>query len=133
MSEQFYSPSAETVGFAKQSVLTGKEKAAILFSELGGNVTDGMLSYFSLKELRLIRKSLRRLKGCSRENEIRTLEEANRFGFSRKILRISPAVLSRDEYAKLHENDESRRRLKNFAKNADAVANVISVWLKEDK
>lgn len=133
MSEQFYSPSAGDVGFAKQTVLTGKEKAAVLFSVLGGNATEGMLSYFSMKELRLIRKSLRRLKGCSRENEIRTLEEANRFGFSRKILRISPAVLNKDEYAKLHENDESRRRLTNFAKNADAVANVISVWLKEDK
>lgn len=133
MSEQFYSPSAGDVGFAKQTVLTGKEKAAVLFSVLGGNATEGMLSYFSMKELRLIRKSLRRLKGCSRENEIRTLEETNRFGFSRKILRISPAVLNKDEYAKLHENDESRRRLTNFAKNADAVANVISVWLKEDK
>lgn len=133
MSEQFYSQSAGDIGFAKQSVLTGKEKAAILFSVLGGNATEGMLRYFSLKELRSIRKSLKRLKGYSSANEIRTLEEANKFGFSRKILQISPAVLNKDEYAKLHENDESRRRLKNFAKNADAVANVISVWLKEDK
>ena len=133
MSEQFYTQPAEAIGFAKQSVLTGKEKADILFSELGGNVTGGMLKYFSTQELRTIRKSLKRLRGYSRANEIKTLEEANRFGFARKILKLSPALLNREEYAKLHENDGNKQMLRNLAKNADAVANVISVWLKEDK
>ena len=133
MSEQFYTQPAEAIGFAKQSVLTGKEKAAILFSELGGNVTGGMLKYFSTQELRTIRKSLKRLRGYSRANEIKTLEEANRFGFARKFLKLSPALLNREEYAKLHENDGNKQMLRNLAKNADAVANVISVWLKEDK
>ena len=92
-----------------------------------------MLKYFSTQELRTIRKSLKRLRGYSRANEIKTLEEANRFGFARKILKLSPALLNREEYAKLHENDGNKQMLRNLAKNADAVANVISVWLKEDK
>lgn len=132
MADQFYSQSSDNVGFAKQSILTGKEKAAILFSELGGNVTEGMLQYFSNAELKQIRKYLKKLGKYNLSNEIKTLEETNKFGMARRILSVSPSVLNADSYAKLHENDSSKRLLKNLAKNADSVANVISVWLKED-
>lgn len=118
--------------FYKQSELTGKEKVAYLFASLGVNNTKGLEKYFSTSQLKEIRKSLKKLQHLSVQNEIKMLEEVNKMGVAKRISSPAPEILDKDSYAKAHESEVKKQKLHELAKNADAVANVLSVWLKED-
>ena len=125
-----------SMAFAKQASLTGKEKAAILFSELGVLGTKEMLKYFSTAELKKLRKALQSLPEYNyhqipKENSV--LVESLKFGMAKRLCVVSPELLTSAHYSKFHEYDASKAFLKGLSKNADAVANVLSVWLKEDK
>ncbi len=123
-------------GFAKQGKLTGKEKAAILFSELGVSGTGGMLEYFSTAEIKKLRKALMGLPAynihqVTKEN--RVLEETLHYGNLHGFCAVNPELLSSAQYFRLHENDSKNNYMKNLSANTDAIASVLSVWLKEDK
>ena len=129
----------ETQSFAMQSSLTGVEKAAILLGELDYKARDSIMKYLKTDEIHLVRKILKkknRIKITNYErilpNEIKVLEEVNKYGMSHRLSDVSPSLLDAGRYAKLHENDDSKKFLKNLVKNPDAVANVLSVWLKDD-
>lgn len=125
----------QPMGFTKQAVLTGKEKAAILMGELGIAGSSEIMKYFSTEEIKKIRKAMQNLPKyniyqASKENKV--LEDACKFGISHRICSVSPELLSSAHYSQLHEKENANNYIKNLAQNPDAIANVLSVWLKED-
>lgn len=119
-------------GGADKRILSGKQKAAMLMGELSG-YTNALVPFLSTKEISMLRKSIKKLgKKVEIPSEIKMLEEVNRFGVSRKICSPKPSLFNSALYAEENENKKSRDYLSGLFKNPDAVANVISVWLKED-
>ncbi|MBQ0039589.1 MAG: hypothetical protein KBS64_04110 [Treponema sp.] len=125
-------------GFVKQVRLTGKEKAAVLLGELGYS-GDHLLKYFSDEDLKKIRKGFASLGGhynASLENTV--LEEACAYGISRNVL--APDTIVRAQ----RNAEETAARYAASAKingagvlpenglNAKDLANVLSMWLKEE-
>ncbi len=112
--------------------LTGKEKAALLMGELSG-YTSEIIPLLTTKELRELRKTLKKLGNKVELNrEIKMLEETNKYGLSRRLIFARPSLFNKEKYAQEHETKKSRDYLHGLFKNPNAVANVISVWLKED-
>ena len=113
-------------------ILTGKEKAAMLLGELSGYTKD-VIPFLTTREIKELRKTLKKMgKKVELNREIQMLEEANKYGLSRRITMARPSLFNKEKYAQEHENKKSRDYLHGLFKNPDAVANVISVWLKED-
>lgn len=138
MENQFDSPVLNSEGFAfvaegiDKRILTGKEKAAMLMGELSG-YTEAIVPYLTTKELNVLRKTLKKMgKKVEINREIKMLEEINRFGLSRKINFPKPSLFNKAIYAKEHEDKKSKDYLHGLFRSPDAVANVLSVWLKED-
>ena len=121
--------------FIKVPELSGREKAAILISELGSANTDRIFSHLSGKEVESLLSAVGALKNVSVHDEIRVLEEVNRFGVSRGI--AQPVRSDAEIKAEL---DEARRNGKYGSKqlqdlvsqNPDAIANALSAWMRED-
>ena len=138
MEGQFENPQLNESAFSfvaggtDKRILTGKEKAAMLMGELSG-YTSAVIPFLTTSELKMLRKQIKKLgKKVELNREIKMLEEANKFGQSRRICTPKPSLFSKEKYAAEHENKKSRDYLHGLFKNPDAVANVISVWLKED-
>ena len=125
-------------GFIKQVRLSGKEKAAILLGELG-YTTETLCKYFSDSELKKIKRGFASLGGqynVDLENSV--LEETCAFGISRNIL--PPDAIARAQ----HNAEETAARyaasarlggadvLSNNGLKAQDLANVLSMWLKEE-
>ena len=130
MADQFY-----PMEFTKQAQLTGAEKAAILFAELGVKGTGELLKYFSTQELNKLRKGLKKLgnyniRQLGRETSV--LEETAKYAHAKRLWAFPPELLSNAKYSQYHEKDGARNFLKGLSKNPDAVASVLSVWLKEE-
>lgn len=122
--------------FEKQARLTGRDKVALLMASLGNVNTQGLIRYFSTRELKKIRSALKRVRVYNSSREIRVLEETVRYGFNKRLTNADPIILNQDDYAKLHAMDTVRReheeRQMGLMQNADTVANVISKWLDTD-
>lgn len=125
-------------GFVKQVRLSGKEKAAILLGELGFT-TETLVKHFSDSELKKIKKGFASLRGQYNVNlENSVLEEACAFGISRNIL--APDTIIRAQ----RNAEETAARYAVSSKingagvlpenglNAKDLANVLSMWLKEE-
>lgn len=119
-------------GGTDKRILSGKDKAAMLMGELSG-YTNEIIPYLTTKELNTLRRTLKKLgKKVEIPREIKMLEEINRFGLSRKIASPKPSLFNAALYAQENENKSRKDYLSGLFSNPDAVANVISVWLKED-
>ena len=82
--------------------ISGSQKAAVLFTELGSSVTTQMLSYFSDYELKKLRQAVGKLGAYSpkksnfakvQQREIRVLEDACKFGIKKRFLAPSKGAL----------------------------------------
>ena len=125
-------------GFIRQVRLSGKEKAAILLGELGFT-TETLCRYFSDSELKKINKGFASLGGQYNVNlENSVLEETCAYGISRNLL--PPDAIARAQ----HNAEEMASKYAASAKISDAsllsgnglnahdLANVLSMWLKEE-
>lgn len=125
-------------GFIKQVRLSGKEKAAILLGELGFTA-ETLCKYFSDSELKKINRGFASLGGqynVNLENSI--LEETCAYGISRNLL-------APDTIARAQQNAEAAAAqyaatarlggsdvLSSNGLKAQDLANVLSMWLKEE-
>ncbi|MCQ2241316.1 hypothetical protein [Treponema sp.] len=125
-------------GFVKQVRLSGKEKAAILLGELG-YTTETLCKYFSDSELKKIKRGFASLGGQYNVNlENSVLEETCAFGISRNLL--PPDAIARAQHnaeAAAAQYAASSRLggadlLANNGLKAQDLANVLSMWLKEE-
>lgn len=125
-------------GFVKQVRLSGKEKAAILLGEIGWT-TEKLCKYFTDSELNKINRGFTSLDGqynVHLENSV--LEETCLYGISRNIL--PPDVISKAQQnaERISANYASSARINgsgallNNGLNAQDLANVLSMWLKEE-
>lgn len=118
-------------GFVKRFSISGREKAAVLFSELGPYVTEDMLKYFSTSELAKLRKTIKRL-GSSYDVDIENavLEETARFGMMR-------GYLPEDTLRRINQDvqipvEKPNPVLSNPNVTSESLAKVLSMWLKEE-
>ncbi|WP_407399302.1 hypothetical protein [Treponema sp.] len=125
-------------GFIKQVRLSGKEKAAILLGELG-YTTETLCKYFSDSELKKIKRGFASLGGqynVSLENSV--LEETCAFGISRNLLPPDAIVRAQQNAEETAARYASSARfggadvLSNNGLKAQDLANVLSMWLKEE-
>lgn len=118
-------------GFVRQNVLSGKDKAAMLFCELGSSVTGDMLKYFSTAELKKLRKHIEKLGtwyDVYAENSV--LEETARYGMMKRFLPADTIIRAEDNARAAVAQEHNP--LKNINPDPEALANVLAMWLKEE-
>lgn len=119
--------------FIKVPELSGRQKAAILITELGSFNTDKVLSYLSDSEVERLLSAVGMLGKVSIGDEIRVLSELNDFGVRRGISKPirSDAEIRAEMNAEKHniKNNELREFINQ---NPDAIANALSAWMRED-
>lgn len=122
-------------GFVKSSEkhYTGFEKAAVLLAELG-SASEKILQVLDLSELEKskLTKAMRSL-GRYNANDLEqvkreqaVLNEALLYGARKNILSKKPVVPA-------EERDKNKNMWQTVKNDPDKVANLLKVWLDEDK
>lgn len=122
--------------------ISGSQKAAILFTELGSKVGSQIIEFLSDAELKRLRKAVGNLGSYSprkpnffkvQQREIKVMEEACKFGVKNRFL---PAeVLERKDYGFLKSGSVYNKQntiIKELVDNPDTITNVLRTWLGED-
>ena len=109
--------------------LTGREKAAILMSELGSSAGSRIIDFLSTKEIRTINRQMKKL-GSAYDSvcDLQVLEETNRFGAMRGI---APKVKASDSY--VPEPQKANPVADAIKNNPEALAKVLSQWLSAEE
>jgi len=120
--------------FIKVPELTGKQKAAILITELGSFNTEKVLACLKDSEIEKLLSAVSSLGKVTIHDEIRVLSETNNFGVKRGItspIRSDSEI--RAEMNSFRNRDYKNKELKDFInQNPDAIANALSAWMRED-
>ena len=122
MNETGFSKLVKTTDSNRAIKLTGPQKAAILFAELGKTVTDQMTASFTTKQLHVLRNTMKNLGPINVKTEIAVLEQALCYGTKNGLWDINSAI----------KTDVARRSttLRSAASsNPSAMAGLISSWL----
>lgn len=122
MNETGFSKLVKETDSGRSIRLTGPQKAAILFAELGKTVTDQMTASFTTKQLHLLRDTMKKLGPINVKAEIEVLEQALKYGTQKGLWDIKSAI----------KTDVARRSttLRSAASsNPSAMAGLISSWL----
>lgn len=106
--------------------LTGKEKAAILMSELGSRGGERVISFLSTKEIHALNKQMSKL-GKSYDSlcDLQVLEETNRFGQMRGI---APERVERPV-----QETKQNSVVDAIKSNPEVLAKVLSQWLSAEE
>lgn len=107
--------------------LPGKEMAAILFTELGSAVTNGMIKYFSTKELKTLRKAIAKLPPYDVGASIQVLQRTANYGISKGIYVELP---HEDPPSPKEQQMEDVRSFVHGSPND--VAQILGNWLNSD-
>ena len=120
--------------FLKVPELSGKEKAAILITELGAEGTEKVFACLRPAEVQKILGAVSSLQNVSISDEIKVLSELNNFGITRGISRpIHTDDEIRAEIAQIRKNNGMPGELRDFInKNPDTIANALSAWMGEE-
>ena len=110
--------------------LPGKVSAAILFTELGSQVTEKLLPYFSNKELRKLAKAIKALPPYNVQNTLQVLQRTEDYAKNHNFFVQVPRNPLLDEL------DADMRRELNFRSRVGAsteeVAAILGNWLNSD-
>ena len=107
--------------------LPGKEKAAILFTELGSKVTNPMLKYFSTKELKKLRKAIAKLPPYDVGDTLQALQRAANYGISRGIY----VELPHEE--PITPEQQQMNTVRDMISGAPSdVAQILGSWLQQE-
>lgn len=120
--------------FLKVPELSGREKAAILVTELGAEGTQKVFACLRPSEVERVLGSVSALGQVSVADEVRVLSELNAFGVRRGIARpVRSDEEIRAEIESLRRNGEVPGGLREFInKNPDTIANALSAWMGEE-
>lgn len=107
--------------------LSGKEKAAILMSELGVRAGSDVVDFLSTKELRVLSRQMKKL-GTSYDPmcDLQVLEETSRFG---QMKGIAPKALEKTVQQSAGQNQVAD----TMRNNPEALAKVLSQWLSAEE
>ncbi len=133
MTERYYK-SGDTKNYVKKTILTGKEKAAILLGELGPSTTQDMMKYFSDEEIHKLRRAMDAMgTRVDTEDEVQVLEEFLKYGMMHRLTDMQPELFDKERYAQMIKQ-ESMNPMQHAATNASAedVAAVLRTWLADN-
>ena len=106
--------------------VNGATKAAILYAELGADVTQSMVGFFSNKELKQLKLSLKKLMTYDVRQEISVLEEALDYGEKKGIAPKKQTPKS------TMENQASNFR-SSASSDPSSMAALIRTWISSEK
>lgn len=106
--------------------LNGVTKAAILYAELGADVTESMVKLFTNKELKRLKSALKNLKVYNVKQEIAVLQQALNYGETKGI---APKI------KKPESSVESQTARFRSSANSDpgSMASLIRSWISSEK
>ncbi|MCQ2982484.1 MAG: hypothetical protein MJ178_07000 [Treponemataceae bacterium] len=133
MSDHYYK-SGEAKSYVKKTILSGKEKAAILLGELGPSTTEDMLKYFSDEEIHKLRRAMDAIgTRVDTEDEVQVLEEFLKYGMMNRLTDMQPELFDKERYAQMLK-EEQMTPMQHAATNASAedVAAVLRTWLSDN-
>ncbi len=123
--------------------LTGAQKIAILLGELGPLASEEVMEKAKLtdKQLEKVRTAMKGLgmydptDPVKVQREVQTLQEVYEFGAMKGILVPNPGryVTPPAGYIKVTDNSVQNDIRQSVQTNPDAIAQVLSSWLSEDK
>lgn len=126
--------------FIKVPELSGKEKAAILLTELGSFNTGKVFSLLSKKEIEKLLAAVASLRKVTMQDEIRVLTEVNEFGVKKGIakpIRSDAEIRAEMNEQFLNEQilngKDKNKDLRDFInQNPDTIANALRDWMREE-
>lgn len=120
--------------FLKVPELSGKEKAAILITEIGSEGVEKVFACLRSSEIDKILSSVSTLKNVRIADEIRVLSELNAFGVRRGISRpVRTDSEIRADIERLKQEQGVSGELKKFInQNPDTIADALSAWMGEE-
>ena len=122
--------------------ISGRQKAAMLLTELGSSVSSQLIPYLSDLELKKLRKAVGSLGSYSpkksnffkvQQREIRVLEDVCKFGIKKRFL--NPEVLTKKDYGFMKSGSAYNRQntiIKELVDNPENITNVLRTWLGEE-
>lgn len=121
--------------FIKVPELSGKEKAAILLTELGSFNTGKVFSLLSEKEIEKLLAAVASLRKVTMQDEIRVLTEVNEFGVKKGIAKPirSDAEIRSEMNEQILNGKDKNKDLRDFInQNPDTIANALRDWMREE-
>ncbi len=120
--------------FLKVPELSGKEKAAILITEIGSEGTEKIFACLRPSEVEKIMGAVSTLKKVGIHDEIRVLSELNVFGVRRGISRpVRTDDEIRAEIEKIRAERGMSGDLREFInQNPDTIASALRDWMGEE-
>ncbi|MBR1616424.1 MAG: hypothetical protein IJ717_13490 [Treponema sp.] len=121
--------------FIKVPELSGKEKAAILLTELGSFNTGKVFSLLSEKEIEKLLAAVASLRKVTMQDEIRVLTEVNEFGVKKGIAKPirSDAEIRAEMNEQILNGKDKNKDLRDFInQNPDTIANALRDWMREE-
>ena len=120
--------------FLKIPELSGKEKAAVLVTEIGSEGANKVFACLRPSEVDKILKAVSSLGKVHISDEIKVLSELNAFGVRRGITR--PVRSDEEIRAEIEAQKELRgvpKELRKFInQNPDTIADALSAWMGEE-
>ena len=106
--------------------LNGVTKAAILYAELGADVTESMVKLFTNKELKRLKSALKNLKIYNVKQEIAVLQQALNYGETKGIVpkKQKPQSSVESQTARFRSSANS---------DPDSMAALIRSWISNEK
>lgn len=119
--------------------LTGKQRAALLFSLLGRDGFEKLTPYLTDKEVQQLRKAMKSIKDrVSVEEDVDVLESLQKYGLATNLW--PNEVPSDTGYIKGYFETHGQYQEPSNEKTVDAmglksedIARVLSMWLQDDK
>lgn len=136
MSDNYFTKQVD----ASRKPLTGRQRAALLFSLLGQDGFESLTPYLSDKEIHLLQKSMKSIKNrVNLEDDVEVLESLRKYGeainvWPDKQLNVPQGYTkgyfeTHSQYQPpVQENAPDAMGLKS-----EDIARVLSMWLGEDK
>lgn len=120
--------------------LTGKQRAALLFSLLGRDGFEKLTPYLTDKEVQQLRKAMKSIKDRINVTEdIDVLESLQRYGLATNLWPEKPMIADTGYvkgYFETHSQYQeplSEKNLDTMGLKSEDIARVLSMWLQDDQ
>lgn len=117
--------------------LTGKQRAALLFSLLGRDGFESLIPHLTDKEIQQLRKAMKSIKDrISVEDDVDVLESLQRYGLATNLWPDNPLPQQRYEKGYFETHGQYQPPVQEDKGNdmkAEDIARVLSMWLRDEK
>ena len=135
MNDNYFTKQVDT----SRKPLTGRQRAALLFSLLGRDGFESLTPYLSDKEIQLLRKSMKSIKNrVDVEEDVSVLESLRKYGEAINLWpeKQLPDIGYTKGYFETHSQYQPPVQEEDAVPSgikSEDIARVLSMWLSEDK